>query len=171
MGRDSSESFREEAPVSPSSARCLLSSESDYSINVINFFKMKKPELIALIAVCLAFSAIPTKAAPLSEADTQFLSRYERVHTALVADDLAAAKTAAGDLGEEGVALAKSSSLKEARAAFEKLSDKAKQLAAGQSGYYVVHCPMLKKDWVQPTSKIANPYGGKEMVMCGEIVH
>ena len=76
---------------------------------------------------------------------------------------------AAGDLGEEGGALAKSSSLKEARAAFEKLSDKAKQLVTGQSGYYVVNCPMLKKDWVQTSEKIANPYGGKEMATCGEI--
>jgi len=56
-----------------------------------------------------------------------------------------------------------------ARATFEKLSDKAKQLAAGQSGYYVVHCPMLNKDWVQTSEKIANPYYGKEMATCGEI--
>jgi hypothetical protein len=55
------------------------------------------------------------------------------------------------------------------RAAFEKLSDKARQLVTGQSGYYVVNCPMLKKDWVQTSEKIANPYGGKEMATCGEI--
>ena len=42
-------------------------------------------------------------------------------------------------------------------------------MAAGQSGYYVVNCPMLKKDWVQNSEKIANPYGGKEMASCGEI--
>jgi hypothetical protein len=106
---------------------------------------------------------------PLSDADKQFLARYEKVRSALAADDLSAAKTAAGELGDEGGALAKSNSLKEARAVFEKLSDKAKQLAGGQSGYYFVHCPMLKKDWVQTSDKIANPYYGKEMSTCGEI--
>ena len=133
---------------------------------------MKKPEithLITLIAVCLALTTVLVEAAPLSDADKQFLARYEKVRSALAADDLGAAKTAAGDLGDEGAQLAKSSSLKDARAVFEKLSDKAKQLAAGQSGYYVAHCPMLNKDWVQTSEKIANPYGGKDMMTCGEI--
>ena len=42
-------------------------------------------------------------------------------------------------------------------------------MAAGQSGYYVVNCPMVKKDWVQISEKIGNPYYGKEMATCGEI--
>jgi hypothetical protein len=124
---------------------------------------------IIVVLICAALGSAIVCAGTLSEADKQFLSRYEKVRGALAADDLAAAKTAAGDLGEEGAALTKSNSLKEARAAFEKLSDKAKQLAAGQSGYYVVNCPMLKKDWVQTSEKIANPYYGKEMATCGEI--
>lgn len=133
---------------------------------------MKNPEftnLITFIAVCIAFTPVLLRAAPLSDPDKQFLARYEKVRSALAADDLGAARAAAGDLGDEGAQLAKSSSLKDARAAFEKLSDKAKQLAAGQAGYYVVHCPMLKKDWVQTSEKIANPYYGKEMATCGEI--
>ena len=60
-------------------------------------------------------------------------------------------------------------SVERSRVTFEKISDKAKELAAGQSGYYVVHCPMLKKDWVQTSEKIANPNYGKEMATCGEI--
>ena len=127
---------------------------------------MKKPLLIIL---CAVLGTLVVRAAPLSDTDKQFLARYEKVRSALAADDLASAKTAAGDLGDEGAALAKSNSLKEARAAFEKLSDKAKQLAAGQSGYYVVNCPMLKKDWVQTSQTIGNPYYGKEMLSCGEI--
>ena len=109
------------------------------------------------------------QAANLSDNDKRFLAGYEKVRAALAADDLAAAKISASDLREEGAALAKSNSLKEARAAFETLSDKAKQLAAGQSGYFVVSCPMLKKDWVQTSDKIANPYYGREMATCGEI--
>ena len=130
---------------------------------------MKTLGINLLVTSCIALSSALTQAAPLSETDKQFLARYEKVHSALAADDLRAATTAAGDLGEEGADLAKSSSLKDARVAFEKLSDKAKQLVTGQSGYYVVNCPMLKKDWVQTSGTIANPYGGKEMVTCGEI--
>ncbi|MEY2577824.1 MAG: hypothetical protein QOI49_648 [Verrucomicrobiota bacterium] len=130
---------------------------------------MKTLGIILLVTICVAFGGATMQAASLSETDKQFLARYEKVRSALAADDLGAARTAAGDLGEEGAPLEKSSSLKEARGVFEQLSDKARQLAAGQTGYYVVHCPMLKKDWVQTSEKIANPYYGKEMATCGEI--
>ena len=132
---------------------------------------MKKPGikyLITFTALCVALTSA-IAAGSLSDSEKQFLAVYEKARTALAADDLSGAKAAANDLGSEGADLAKSNSLKEARAAFEKLSDKAKQLAAGQSGYYVAHCPMLQKDWVQTSEKIANPYYGKEMAGCGEI--
>jgi hypothetical protein len=131
--------------------------------------KVRTTHLITLAAVCVALTSATANAANLSDKDKQFLNSYEKVHTALATDDLNAAKTAAGDLGSEGAELSKSSSLKDARAAFEKLSAKAKQLAAGQSGYHVYHCPMLNKDWVQTSTATANPYGGKEMIGCGEI--
>ena len=126
--------------------------------------------LVTLAGVFVALaSASAAETTNLSDKDKQFLASYEKAHTALAADDLSGAKAAAADLGNEGAELSKSSSLKDARAAFEKLSAKAKQLATGQSGYHVYHCPMLKKDWVQITTKVANPYGGKEMVSCGEM--
>ena len=131
--------------------------------------KIRITHLITLVAVCLALSSATANAAALSEKDTQFLAGYEKAHAALAADDLGAAKAAAAELGTEGAELSKSSSLKDARAAFEKLSAKAKQLAAGQAGYHIAHCPMLNKDWVQTSTTISNPYGGKEMVGCGEI--
>lgn len=127
--------------------------------------KMKTIGIIGFAAFC----GVLAEAAALSDSDKQFLAGYEKVRAALAADDLGGAKAAAVDLGNDGAPLAKSSSLKEARAAFEKLSDKAKQLVAGQGGYYVVNCPMLKKDWVQTSEKIGNPYYGKEMATCGEI--
>jgi hypothetical protein len=129
--------------------------------------KLRIIKLFTLAAICAALSS--ASAATLSDKDKQFLSGYEKAHTALAADDLNGAKAAANDLGSEGAELSKSSSLKEARTAFERLSAKAKQLAAGQPGYYVYHCPMLKKDWVQTSTATANPYAGKEMVGCGEI--
>ena len=124
---------------------------------------------IAVTALALIGLALSLQAAALSDQDKQFLTAYGKARNALVADDLASVKKAGADLGSDGADLSKSNSLDEARAAFGKLSDKAVKLASGQSGYYVAHCPMKNKDWVQTSTTIANPYGGKEMVSCGEI--
>jgi hypothetical protein len=113
--------------------------------------------------------ALSVQAANLSEKDKQFLAGYEEVHRALAADDLPSAKSAAKQLGEQGTHIMKAGSLEDARASFEKLTDRAKTLADGQSGYHVFHCPMLKKDWVQTSTTAANPYAGKEMAGCGEL--
>jgi hypothetical protein len=128
-----------------------------------------KKLLFAAMALPVIGFAVSLEAATLSDQDKQFLAAYGRAHDALVADDLARAKKAAPDLGPDGSDLAKCKSLDEARSAFEKLSDKATKLAAGQPGYYVAHCPMKNKDWVQTSTKVANPYGGKEMISCGQI--
>jgi hypothetical protein len=104
-----------------------------------------------------------------STSDKQFLSGYEKIRGALAADDLGSAKKAASALGDTGAALAASQSLNAARMAFAKLSDNAEKLTKGQSGYYVMHCSMLNKDWVQTSAQVGNPYGGKDMVSCGEV--
>ena len=120
-------------------------------------------------AIALMALAVPLSAAQLTDQNNKFLAAYDKVHRALVADDLAGAKKAAAELGAAGVELSKSNSLDEARAAFSKLSDQAEKMAAGQPGYYVMHCPMKNKDWVQTSDKVENPYGGKEMLTCGEV--
>ena len=128
---------------------------------------------ITLIAVTFCASALalvaPLSAAGLNDQDKRFLAAYEQVHQSLAADDLAGAQKAGAELGPAGADLTKSKSLEEARAAFEKLSAEARSIVAGQSGYYVFHCPMLKKDWVQTSTAVANPYGGKGMTGCGEV--
>ena len=133
--------------------------------------KISKHKLKTLFCAAIAFGMIASlgQAANFSDQDKKFLSSYEKIHTALAADDLAVAKSAAAELGDSGRDIAKANSLKDARAGFEKLSARAKTIAAGQSGYHVAHCPMLNKDWVQTSTTISNPYGGKEMVSCGEI--
>ena len=112
---------------------------------------------------------VTAKAAQMTEENAKFLDGYEKVHQALVADDLTGAKKAADELRSQGSELANAKSLSEARSAFEKLSAEAEKIAAGQPGYFVLRCPMLKKDWVQTSAKVANPYGGKEMIECGEV--
>ena len=132
---------------------------------------MKIHKLTTLLFAAIAFGMIASfgHAANLSDQDKKFLTSYEKIHTALAADDLAGAKSAGTELGESGTDVAKANSLKDARAGFEKLSAHAKTVAAGQSGYHVAHCPMLNKDWLQTSTTISNPYGGKQMVSCGEI--
>lgn len=134
---------------------------------------MKNPiyrfQTLLIAAIAFAILTFPARAATLSDQDKQLLAGYEKIHAALAADDLSAAKSAAKELGSDGADIAKAASLKDARASFEKLSSRAQTLVAGQSGFYVLHCPMLKKDWVQTSTTIANPYGGKDMASCGEI--
>jgi hypothetical protein len=108
-------------------------------------------------------------AADLTDADKQFLTGYEHVRAALAKDYLDEAKKAAAELGESGAAIAKTETIASARKDFEKLSERAIKLAAGRSEYYVVNCPMLKKDWVQPHGEISNPYAGRSMPTCGMI--
>ena len=126
-------------------------------------------KLIIPLLAALSLGTIAVAAESLPAADKDFLAGYEKIQSALAADDLAAAKKAATDLGESGAALAKSGSLKEARSSFEALSLRAEELATGQPGYYVAYCPMVKKSWVQTSTKISNPYMGKGMSTCGEI--
>ncbi|MGZ4984969.1 MAG: hypothetical protein ACXV8A_02650 [Chthoniobacterales bacterium] len=117
-----------------------------------------------LLGFCLT-----SRAADLSSEDKEFLAKYEKVRAALAADNLDNAKKAAADLGDEGSGIANADKIATARDEFAKVSDHAIKVASGQSGYYVVNCPMLKKDWVQPTGSISNPYGGQAMLTCGMI--
>lgn len=130
-------------------------------------YQFMAPLALCLVTLC-AFVA-SGGAADSSDSNKQFLANYEKVHATLVADDLAGAKKAAADLGDAGAPLAQADTLAAARTAFVKLSDQAVKMAAGQSGYYILHCPMVNHDWVQTSKKVANPYGGKNMVTCGEI--
>lgn len=124
---------------------------------------------ILTVFSALALCASASSAAELSADDKQFLAGYEKVRSALAADDLKGATEAAGELGEAGSTFAQSDKIDAARAEFTKMSDRAIQLGRGQSGYYVVNCPMLKKDWLQNSTKISNPYAGKSMPECGVI--
>lgn len=130
--------------------------------------KTKLPLLIAAAFAAFA-TPRPAMAAPLTQADTTFLAEYEKIRAALADDDLATAKKSAAALGDAGATLAASKNLEEARTAFVTLSATAEKLASGQSGYYVLYCPMVKHDWVQTTPAVGNPYGGREMKTCGSV--
>jgi hypothetical protein len=130
-----------------------------------------KKQIFGMLMTAVAVVALvaPLDAEQLSDENKKFLAAYEKARQALAADDLDGAKNAAADLGTKGSELANSKSLGDARAVFAKISAEAEKMVAGQPGYYVMHCPMLKKDWVQTTEKVANPYAGKQMLTCGEV--
>ena len=83
-------------------------------------------------------------------------------------ENLSAAKEAAHTLPNgAGSDLENAKDLKGAREAFATISQTAEKMAAGVPGYHVFYCPMAKKDWVQQTTAVANPYMGRDMLTCG----
>ncbi len=145
----------------------LVESESSKKLTQQHRKQNIKTTILSTITAGFAIGSL--LAAPLTSAQKEYLAGYEKIRVALVADDLSQAQQAAKALGEEGSAMAKSESLEAARTAFAALSAKAEKLASEQPGYYVVHCPMAKKEWVQTSEKIENPYYGKAMSSCGEL--
>jgi membrane fusion protein, copper/silver efflux system len=134
--------------------------------------------LVVFVATLAAATAADTKY-------SKTLEQYETVRAGLAADELGAAKNGATKLvaavQEEFAAskpmieaaqkLAASESLEDARAAFGVISGELVKVVQGQPGVYLMNCSMAKDGtWVQKTSKIENPYMGKKMLACGEIV-
>ena len=123
---------------------------------------------LALLLGGCSLLALPLSAAPLSADDEKFMTIYEQVQKALVNENLNAVKDAAHALPDEaGADILKAGDLKAARDAFATLSVTAEKKVAGNSDYHVFNCPMAKKDWVQKSTTLANPYMGKEMLDCG----
>ena len=133
--------------------------------------------LIVLSAVAVALAT-----------NTKFpktLEQYEMVRAGLAADELASAKNGATNLVtavqeefagskvmiDAAQKLAASESLDDARTAFQIISQELVKVVEGQPGYFIMNCPMMKDGiWVQTTAKVSNPYKGKSMPECGEIV-
>jgi non-ribosomal peptide synthetase component E (peptide arylation enzyme) len=136
---------------------------------------MKIKAFTTLFAL-LSLAVVPAFA--VAEGGDKVLDAYTAVSQALAADDLAAARKAAGELAttakgdhpemaERAAAVAASDSLETAREKFKPLSADAEKLAEGKEGYFVMTCPMVKADWVQKDKQVANPYYGASMLRCG----
>jgi hypothetical protein len=109
----------------------------------------------------------------------ELLTAYVPMATALAADDLKTAQTAGVELaklaeadGMTGiVARAKefvaAPDITKARTVFKALSDDIEPLTVTEKNVTVMHCPMARASWVQPTGPVANPYYGKSMLRCG----
>lgn len=145
-----------------------------------------------MLLVCFLVIATPAHAAePASPpsaavvpAPSQWLSDYDGIRLALVADDASAATTAARslassaggdpDLAAAAVRVASATDTTAQRSAFSELSRLVvlRASAPGASRVLVYHCPMFAgfAYWIQPKAGIANPYMGAAMPECGEEV-
>jgi hypothetical protein len=148
--------------------------------------KMKRFGL-PLLTLALLLTAGPGFSAPAPASFDAVLGHYETIRKALINDtvtgipDPAAAiqklaKSAPADLAPQiaGAAqkLSVAKDLSSARDAFYELSKPMVRWreAAGNKAHVVAYCPMSKRSWIQPKGEIGNPYYGKSMATCGEVV-
>jgi hypothetical protein len=70
-------------------------------------------------------------------------------------------------------ALAAATHLEEARARFKDLSQPMAMWGtmSKPAGVNVMYCSMAKAKWLQDEGPVRNPYYGKSMLSCGEVVH
>ncbi len=82
------------------------------------------------------------------------------------------ALAAFNDVAKAALYLGTATDLATAREAFYEMSKPMVRLNKHLAGkrLHVVYCAMAKKSWLQRQEKIANPYHGKMMSGCGEIV-
>jgi hypothetical protein len=145
---------------------------------------MIRPAIVFSV-LCVGLAAAVLRA----DVATGIVEPYLKIQTALVGESLAEVKTEAAKIAKEAAGLgaeAKSIGaaaaelegavdLAVARAALGRLSDAIIKYAekTGTSlgaDVNVAYCSMEKKSWLQKGKKIQNPYGGKAMRSCGEIV-
>lgn len=142
----------------------------------------------AMMILGLLSIAAPVLSAPASTAKfDEVLGHYEAVRQALLSDSMTGvpAHAAAIDkLGKDAPdalrkqisaaasKLAAAKDLNAAREAFYTLSQPMVRWrdAVGGKGTIVAFCSMTKKSWLQPKGEIGNPYYGKSMPRCGEVV-
>lgn len=140
-----------------------------------------------LMILALLLTAGPAFSAPAPSGFDAVLGHYEMTRKALVSDTVAGipghaaeiaklAKSAPADLAPQIAEAAKKLSaakdLKTARDAFYELSKPMVRWreAAGSKAHVVAYCSMTKRSWLQPKGEIGNPYYGKSMATCGEVV-
>lgn len=150
--------------------------------------------LVMLLGV-LSFASPVRAASGPDKTTTEVLENYLRIQDALAADSLSGVSDAAKAIAKNSDALAKrgtsktkalapkikksaaalskAASLEVARKEFKALSSPIVEWAsvAKPGGVMTVACPMASAQWLQKeATSIRNPYYGKEMLECGEVV-
>lgn len=153
---------------------------------------MKSHRHCVLLSLAL-LAAVPAGASS-SEVFDAIMKPYEELRLTLVDDAVDGVAELAESIREEADAASETD--EEARALLPKVVTFADDLAAGgdlatarEAFYelskvlvqyrskltgddlpYVLYCPMAKKSWLQLEKKVGNPYEGKSMETCGNVV-
>lgn len=143
---------------------------------------------IAMMILGLLSLAAPVLSAPRPAAKFDaVLGHYEAMRQVLLTDSITGIQghaTAIAKIGKSAppdlaplinaaaTKLAAAKDLNAARGAFAELSKPLVRWrdAIGAKGTIVAFCSMTKKSWLQPKGEIGNPYYGKSMPRCGEVV-
>ncbi len=99
-------------------------------------------------------------------------ARFDAAQADVPADNSSECTALLPEVEKSAKALAASTDLEAARAAFGELSKpmvRYREMATGNRPE-VVYCPMAKKSWLQPAGEIGNPYLGQKMARCGNVV-
>ncbi len=106
-------------------------------------------------------TGIPAAAQRMADISRQAAAAYPKAETQLAAIEAAAVKLQAADL-------------KFARNVFGELSGNLISFLQNSQVQpnppYQFYCPMVKKNWLQSDKEIRNPYYGRSMLTCGELV-
>ncbi len=154
---------------------------------------MKRFLSTALFIVALAASV--SAGASTSLVFDELMGPYENIRLALIDDTLdgvayeaeaihlAAKENVAGSepdeirellplIAEHAENLSKASEISAAREAFYEMSKVLVRYRSKVGGErpMVVYCSMARKSWLQPAGEIGNPYHGRSMEKCGEVV-
>lgn len=97
---------------------------------------------------------------------------FDAAAAGVPAGEAEAARALLAEIAKGAQALDAASGLEPARDAFYELSKPLVRYRAIAEGEWpeVAYCSMAKKSWLQPAGEIGNPYYGRSMQRCGELV-
>jgi hypothetical protein len=103
---------------------------------------------------------------------TELMEDFRPGDAGVSAEQAAECKALLPEVSSATERLAAAEDLDQARKAFFELSKPLGRYRklAGTVGTVVVSCPMAKKAWIQPEGEIGNPYMGRGMSTCGQVI-
>lgn len=107
-----------------------------------------------------------------AEADKLALE-FDAVRAGVPAERAADCQALMPKIAAAAASVAKASDIAAAREAFHQLSEplvEYRDMVAASDRPVVVYCAMAKKSWLQPLGDIGNPYYGKSMEKCGQVI-
>lgn len=152
---------------------------------------MKATVLITMVAVSIMSLAV---AGTMAAGTDQLLGQYYSIQKSLASDSVNGIAVSASEIAKisrqaagtetqakvqllalsDTAAKFNATDLKSARNGFGDLSDKfiayLKASGSKTNPPYQFYCSMVKKNWLQPDKTTRNPYYGKSMLTCGELV-